>query len=66
MRRKTNPKELRSKLLKNKKATQLFVNREGIYEWFIENLSKRTYRCPVKKTYQSAVDQEDLVRLSLI
>ena len=66
MRKKINSKELRDKLLKNKDASQLFVNREGIYKWFIENLSKRTYRCPVKKTYQSAVDQEDLARLSLI
>lgn len=64
--KKTSSEELSNKLLKNKSATQLFVNREGIYKWFIENLSKRTYRCPVKKTYLSTVDQETLAKLSLI
>jgi hypothetical protein len=64
--KKTNPEELSNTLLKNKNAAQLFVNREGIYKWFIENLSKRTYRCPVKKTYSSAVDQKILAKLSLI
>lgn len=66
MSKKTNPKELSNKLLENKNATQLFVNREGIYKWFIENLSKRTYRCPVKKTYSSVVGQEILAKLALI
>ena len=61
-----SPNELRNNLLRNKNAKQLFVNREGIYKWFIENLSKRTYRHPVKKAYQSAVDQETLAKLSLI
>lgn len=64
--KKINPEELSNKLLENKNAAQLFVNREGIYKWFIENLSKRTYRCPVKKAYSSAVDQEVLAKLSLI
>ena len=66
MSKKTNPEELSNKLLENKNARQLFVNREGIYKWFIENLSKRTYRCPVKKAYSSAVNQEVLAKLSLI
>jgi len=55
-----------SMLLQNKDATSIYLNREGIYRWFIENFSKRTYRCPVKKTYQSTVDYENLGRLNLV
>lgn len=66
MSKKISSEELNNRLLKNKNTTQSFVNREGIYRWFIENLSKRTYRCPVKKSYLSAVNQETLAKLSLI
>jgi len=66
IRKKIKLEELNNRLLKNKNAVQLFVNREGIYKWFIENLSKRTYRCPVKKTYRSAVNQKTLTKLSLL
>jgi len=66
MSEKIEPAELSNRLMKNTKSVQLFVNREGIYKWFIENLSKRTYRCPVKKAYLSEVDQEILGKLALI
>jgi len=66
IRKKITPEELGNRLLENKKAEELFVNREGIYKWFIENLSKRTYRCPVKKMYRSMVNQESLIKLSLL
>jgi transposase-like protein len=61
-----NPEELGRMLLKNKAATSLFVNREGVYKWFIENFSMRTYRCPVKKTYRSVLDDEALAKLVLV
>lgn len=64
--RKINAAELGRMLLENKKGTSLYVNREGIYKWFIENFSKRTYRCPVKRTYRSVLDQETLAKLNLI
>ncbi len=48
--------ELEKMLEENKNVTQLHINRERIYKWFIENFSKRTYRCPVKRTFKSASD----------
>jgi hypothetical protein len=39
--------EMGRMLLLNKDVTSTHMNREGIYKWFIENFSKRTYRCPV-------------------
>lgn len=50
-------------LLQNKNGTSTHLNREGIYKWFIENFSKRTYRCPVKKKYKTSVDQAALTKL---
>jgi len=64
--KKVDAEVMGSMLLQNKDATSIYLNREGIYRWFIENFSKRTYRCPVKKTYQSTVDYENLGRLNLV
>jgi hypothetical protein len=58
--------EMGRMLLLNKDVTSTHMNREGIYKWFIENFSKRTYRCPVKKTYRSAFDHETLAKLNLV
>lgn len=58
--------EMGRMLLQNKNVTSTHLNREGIYKWFIENFSKRTYRCPVKKIYRSAFDHETLAKLNLI
>ena len=52
-------------LLQNKHVANTHINREGIYKWFIENFSKRTYRCPVKKIYRTALAPEVLAKLSL-
>lgn len=43
-------------LQQNKKAVDIHLNRENIYKWFIEHFSKRTYRCPVKKRFSTALD----------
>jgi hypothetical protein len=58
--------EANKMISKNKDVTSTHMNREGIYKWFIENFSKRTYRCPVKKTYRSAFDHETLAKLNLV
>jgi transposase-like protein len=58
--------EIGQMLLQNKNTTNRHINREAIYKWFIENFSKRTYRCPVKKSYQSALDPEILIKLNLV
>lgn len=45
--------ELDNMVLNDTRAWELHKNREGIYKWFIENFSERTYRCPVKRTFAS-------------
>jgi len=42
-------------MTRNKKSWDMHKNREGIYKWFIENFSRRTYRCPVKKSFASEI-----------
>ena len=63
--KKIDSKGLGEMLLKNKNASASFINREATYKWFIENFSKRTYRCPVKKVYKSALDNKALVKLNM-
>jgi len=48
--------EMNSLMIKNKKASDMHKNRETIYKWFIENFSRRTYRCPVKRSFASAME----------
>lgn len=64
--KKMNEGEMVRMLFQNKDVTSKHLNREGIYKWFIENFSKRTYRCPVKKIYQSALEYETLAKLNLV
>ena len=64
--KKVDAEEMGRMLLQNKDAASIYLNREGIYKWFIENFSQRTYRCPVKKTYRSAFDHETLAKLNLL
>jgi transposase-like protein len=45
--------EMNRMMTKNKKVWDMHKNREGIYKWFIENFSRRTYRCPVKRSFAS-------------
>ena len=64
--KKTDREKIEQMLRNNKEVANIHLNREGIYRWFIENFSKRTYRCPVKKTYRSAFDQKTLNKLNLV
>ena len=63
-RKKVNSEELQAMLMNKKDTTSRHINREAIYKKFIENFSRRTYRCPIKKTYQTALDVDSLVMLS--
>ncbi len=59
---KENPSDdLKRALLKNTDSWELYTSMEAIYKRFIENLSQRTYRCPVKKRYKSHVVNLDKV-----
>ena len=42
-------------LLKNKDVWDKYVSTENEYKEFIENHSKRTYRCPTKKNWKTSV-----------
>ena len=55
---KLNATEVGQILANNKKAISAHVNREGVYKKFIENFSKRTYRCPVKRSFRSAFNDD--------
>ena len=46
--------EINKKMKDNKSAWKTYVNMENIYKNFIENLSHRTYRCPVKRKWKSS------------
>jgi hypothetical protein len=65
---KENPtRELGIALSKKTSSWDLHINRETVYRRFIENLSQRTYRCPVKKTYKSQyINAADLSKLNYI
>ena len=63
---KSDTAEIELILLQNKKAVDIHTNREGIYKKFIENFSKRTYRCPVKKTYTSLLEPDLITKLNFI
>jgi len=58
--------EMGRMLLKNKRGSSIHMNREGIYKWFVENFSKRTYRSPVKRSFRSELNPETLTKLNLI
>lgn len=52
--------------LNNKSVADIHKNREGIYKKFIENFSRRTYRCPVKRTFKSELDPDMISKLQYI
>lgn len=59
---KENPsRELETALSKNTDSWELYTNLEDIYRKFIENLSQRTYRCPVKKYYKSQLKKTGMM-----
>lgn len=64
--KKIKPEEMGRMLVNNKNAASIHMNREGLYKWFIENFSRRTYRCPVKREYQSVLNSEALAKLNFI
>jgi len=47
-------------------AHEIHVNREGIYKRFIANYSKRTYRCPVKRSFTTAYKDNKMPMLNYI
>jgi len=58
MSRKLTTTEINSMITTNKSSWDIHKNREGIYKWFIENFSRRTYRCPVKRSFVSELTSE--------
>lgn len=52
--------------LNNRSVADIHKNREGIYKKFIENFSRRTYRCPVKRTFKSELNHDMIARLQYI
>lgn len=57
---------LNESMQKGKDAWDIHKNREGIYKRFIENFSRRTYRCPVKRTFKTQLSQEMVSNLKYI
>lgn len=49
-----------------KNAWEIHKNREGIYKRFIENFSRRTYRCPVKRVFKSQLAPDMILKLQYI
>lgn len=50
----------------NDGVVDIHKNRESIYKKFIENFSTRTYRCPVKRTFKSQLNQKMMAKLQYI
>lgn len=58
--------EINEVITKSKNAWEIHKNREGIYKRFIENFSRRTYRCPVKKVFKSQLNPDMISKLQYI
>ncbi len=58
--------EMGRMLEQNQKAVNIHLNREAIYKWFIEYFSKRTYRCPVKRKFNTVFETEFISKLNFI
>lgn len=63
---KVNAESLEDILLQNKNSTIIHLNREGIYKRFIENFSRRTYRCPVKRNFSTSLSPAALAKLNFV
>jgi hypothetical protein len=50
----------------NKSVSAIHQNREGIYKRFIENFSRRTYRCPVKRHFTTELTPDIITKLQYI
>jgi hypothetical protein len=64
--RRLNSENFSNVLVQNKDAVDVHKNREAIYKRFIENFSRRTYRCPVKRSFVSKMDLELIDKLNFI
>ncbi len=53
--------KLEEEMGQNKKAWGTFTNIESSYKVFIENQSERTYRCPTKRNWSSAIQNKDFI-----
>ena len=60
-----NLDEMERSLGKEKNLATIHVNRESIYKGFIAKYSKRTYRCPVVRSFRTALNDETLAKLNL-
>lgn len=58
--------EMNEVICRSKNAWDIHKNREGIYKRFIENFSRRTYRCPVKRTFKSELNPDILSKMQYI
>ncbi len=47
----------------NTTANDIYKSMESIYQRFIENYSRRTYRAPVKRIYKTALNQKQIANL---
>ena len=47
-------------------ANDIYKSRESIYERFIDNYSRRTYRAPVKRIYKTALNQKQIANLGFL
>lgn len=59
-------KDIDKEISNNKQVSTIHQNREGIYKRFIENFSKRTYRCPVKRHFTCELDPDMVAKLQYI
>ena len=56
----TNGNSIDKALASNNQTWNQYTNLENIYKRFIENLSSRTYRCPVKRKWKSQIDYKSI------
>ena len=59
-------KDIDKEISNNKDASTVHQNREGIYKRFIENFSRRTYRCPVKRHFTCELDPNMIAKLQYV
>ncbi len=53
-------------IMMNTTANDIYKNMEGIYQRFIENYSRRTYRAPIKHIYKTALNQKQIAKLGYL
>lgn len=58
---KITSEELNKSLDGNNNSWYLYLHFEDIYRRFIQNFSKRTYRCPIKKSFKTKLSETEIV-----